>query len=85
MLKLLVSLLSVAASLLLGSVLAWALLLGICSIPGLSYSVACGHNAYIWLPVVVPLGVFLAWRFVRRIKHKIIPSRPKELPRANDA
>lgn len=44
-----------------GSVLGWWLLVGFCSISGLKFSVACGHNAYIWLPLFIPLGIYVCW------------------------
>lgn len=44
-----------------GSVLGWWLLGGFCGIPGLKFSVACGHNAYIWLPIFIPLGIYVCW------------------------
>ncbi len=33
-----------------GLVLGWFMLSALCTIPGLRYSVACGHNALIWIP-----------------------------------
>jgi hypothetical protein len=44
-----------------GSVLGWFFLGFVCGITGLRGSVACGHNAYIWLPLCIPLGVFICW------------------------
>lgn len=49
-----------------GSVCGWWVLIGFCSIPGLKFSVACGHNAYIWLPLFIPLGIALCWFLLGR-------------------
>jgi hypothetical protein len=49
-----------------GPALGWLLLAGFCSLPGLSSSVACGHNAYIWLPLFIPLGVGICWLLALR-------------------
>jgi len=42
-----------------GPVLGWLLLAGFCSVPGIKYSNACGHNAYYWLPLFIVVGVLL--------------------------
>jgi hypothetical protein len=51
-------------SLIAGSVCGWWLLVGFCSLPALSVSNACGHNAYIWLPLAIPMGVYAVWFLV---------------------
>lgn len=48
-------------ALLTGAVLGWFMLAGFCSIPGIAFSSACGHNAFIWLPLFIPLGIWLCW------------------------
>ena len=53
-----------------GSFLGWMLLVGFCSIPGLKFSVACGHNAYIWVPIFIPLGIFVCWYSLGLISNK---------------
>jgi len=44
-----------------GSIVGWFLLAGSCSVVSLSFKNACGHNAYIWLPVFIPMGIFVTW------------------------
>ena len=65
----------VLLSLLVGVALGWLLLAGFCSIPGVAFSVACGHNAYIWLPVFVPAGVVLCWFLLRALSSRVRPQR----------
>ena len=48
-------------ALIVGVVLGWWLLVGFCSIPGLKFSIACGHNAYIWLPLFIPISICVCW------------------------
>lgn len=48
-------------ALIIGSVIGWWLLVGFCSIPGLKFSIACGHNAYIWVPLFIPLSIYACW------------------------
>ena len=45
-----------------------------CSLPGVRYSNACGHNAVYWLIVTLPLGILLAALWVPRLFSK---PRPK--------
>ncbi len=54
-------------SLLVGCVLGCSLLAGFCSIPGLRSSNACGHNVYIWVPLVVPAGIVICWMLLGMI------------------
>ena len=58
-------------ALILGSVLGWWLLLGFCSIPGLKLSIWCGHNAYIWIPLFIPLGIYVCWLTLGVISHRL--------------
>ena len=44
-----------------GCVIAWVLLSGFCSLPDIRYSNVCGHNAYVWLPLALPVGIALSW------------------------
>ena len=44
-----------------GSVLGWWLLAGLCSIPWLKFSNACGHNAVYWLPLFIPVAIAVCW------------------------
>jgi hypothetical protein len=32
----------------------------LCSLPGVQFSTACGHNAYLWFILTVPLGFLSA-------------------------
>src|SRR5262245_17576546 len=48
-------------SLVLGLVVGVLLVSGLCSIPGLTFSSACGHNSGIWLILAVPLGIAVCW------------------------
>ena len=49
------------ASFLLGVPLGWLVIVGFCSVPGLALGGACGHNAYIWVAVLLPAGVVAVW------------------------
>jgi hypothetical protein len=49
-----------------GSVLGWWLLGGFCSIPGLKFSNACGHNAIYWLPLFIPVSIIICWLVLSR-------------------
>ena len=49
-----------------GSVLGWWLLAGLCSIPGLKFSNACGHNAIYWLPLFIPVSIVICWLVLSR-------------------
>lgn len=55
------TILRLLVSLAIGTVAGWYSLVGLCSVPALTYSVACGHNAAMWLPLVVPLAVWACW------------------------
>ncbi len=48
-------------ALIIGSVVGWFLLAGFCGIAGLSFGNVCGHNAYMWLSLFIPLGIFVTW------------------------
>jgi hypothetical protein len=67
-------LLSALIALVAGSVLGWLMLAGFCSVPGLTFSVVCGHNAYILLPIFIPLGIAISWFFRARISRSPIAS-----------
>ena len=43
-----------------GCVFAWFPVAVLCSIPGVAYSNACGHNAGDWFILTVPLGFICA-------------------------
>lgn len=72
----------VILAILLGLPLAWLILAGICSLPGLAFSVACGHNAGIWLPLVVPISVFVCWYVLNRLRRD---SKVADEGKKNDA
>jgi hypothetical protein len=72
------------ASVLLGAPLGWFLLVGFCSVPGLAESVACGHNAFIWLPVFVPAGIAVCW-FVLRALFMSLASKRRSSGARGDA
>lgn len=55
------TLLRLLVSLAAGTVAAWYLLVGLCNMPSLTFSVACGHNGPMWLPLFVPLAVWACW------------------------
>jgi hypothetical protein len=44
-------------SLAVGTPLGFVLLAAFCIIPGLAFSVACGHNAPIWIPLFLPAAI----------------------------
>ena len=50
------------ASILAAVPLGWYLLVGLCNIPGLAFSAACGHNGPMWLPILVPVCIWMIWR-----------------------
>jgi hypothetical protein len=47
-----------------GSLCGWWLLVGFCNLPVPSVSNVCGHNAYIWLPLAIPLGIYAVWLLI---------------------
>jgi hypothetical protein len=53
-----------------GCILAWVPVAAVCSLRGVRYSNACGHNAGLWLMVTLPLGFLLAALWVPRIFSK---------------
>jgi len=75
-----VSAIKAIIALIAGSALGWWLLAGFCGIPGLKFSIACGHNAYIWIPIFVPLSVYASWLTLDFISRKI----QKRTANAND-
>ena len=48
-------------SLVLGSLVGALVVLGLCSIPTLTFSTACGHNAGMWFFATIPLGILACW------------------------
>jgi hypothetical protein len=54
-------------SLAVGTPLGFVLLAAFCSIPGLAFSVACGHNAPIWIPLFLPAAIGGCWLFISRL------------------
>ena len=60
----------------LGPILGWYLLVGFCSIPGIAFSNACGHNAYLWLPIFIPTGIAAIWFLLKRLFAK--PEQAKQ-------
>ena len=48
-------------SLVAGTVVGVLAVLGLCSIPALTFSTACGHNVGMWLFATVPLGILACW------------------------
>jgi hypothetical protein len=51
----------VAIMVVLGPVIGVLLISGLCSVSALTFSVACGHNAGLWLLLTVPLGMLGCW------------------------
>jgi hypothetical protein len=54
-----------------GCILAWTPVAAVCSLPGVRYSNACGHNVAYWLIVTLPLGWLLAALWVPRLYSKM--------------
>ena len=52
----------------LGTALGWLLLAAFCQIPGLREGVACGHNAYLWLPLFIPIGALVSWFLLAQLE-----------------
>lgn len=40
-----------------GSISGWLLLAGFCNIPMIKSGNSCGHNAYLWLLIFLPIGL----------------------------
>lgn len=55
----------------LGTALGWLLLAAFCQIPGLREGVACGHNAYLWLPLFIPMGAFVSWYLLGQLERQM--------------
>ena len=62
----------------LGPVLGWYLLVGFCGMPWFTYSNACGHNAYLWLPIFIPAGMFPVWFFLKSCTKWLKKANTKE-------
>ena len=58
-----------------GLALGWFMLVGLCSIPGITYSVACGHNAFIWLPMLIPIGMAISWYMLSQIQRRFCSNK----------
>ena len=69
---------SLIVAALIAPVASWVIIGGICAIPGLSDSNACGHNAYVWFAIVGPVSFIVAALLV----HRLIRER-KERPSAS--
>jgi len=67
-----------------GLVLGWFMLAALCSIPGLTYSVACGHNAPIWLPLFLPIGVAISWYMLSQVQRRFCSSKAGPAQRNSD-
>ena len=52
---------SIVLAIALGVPAGWFVLSFFCGLPGLRFSVVCGHNAYIWLVIFIPASVALIW------------------------
>ena len=48
----------------------WLLIAVVCAIPGLRYSNACGHNAYVWLIITAPLSYVASAMAIYRLIRK---------------
>lgn len=67
-----------------GLVVGVAAVSAMCSIPALTFSTACGHNAGMWLFLSFPLGVVVCWLALSAIQaHRRKANEPS--PKANDA
>jgi len=69
---------SLVVAALIAPVAAWIIIGGICAIPGVLDSNACGHNAYVWFAIVGPVSFIVAALLV----YRLIRER-KERPSAN--
>lgn len=67
-----------------GPMLGWLFLGLVCGATGLRGSVACGHNAYIWLPLFIPLGIFICWYLLGRLQRYRTEAKHDERNRNND-
>lgn len=70
-------------SIVFGPMLGWFFLGFVCGVTGLRQSVACGHNVYIWLPLFIPLGVFVCWYLLGLLQRYRTGVKHKELDRNN--
>jgi Domain of unknown function (DUF4440) len=53
-----------------GCIFAWLPVAALCSLPGLRYSNACGHNAVYWFILTLPLGFIFAALLASRLYAK---------------
>jgi hypothetical protein len=53
-----------------GVIIGWLLIAVVCAIPGLRYSNACGHNAYVWLIITAPLSYVASAMAIYRLIRK---------------
>ena len=61
-----------------GCAFAWVPMVAICSIPGMRYSNACGHNAAYWLILTIPIGFLCSWLFATWVVGRL-PMRTKQI------
>ena len=62
-----------------GTTLGWLLLAAFCQIPGLREGVACGHNAYLWLPLFIPIGALVSWYLLGQLERKMKSQKKNSL------
>jgi len=62
-------------TLVVGLTIARLAIAAMCSIPGIKFSNACGHNAYMWLPITIPIGLVLSWLICAKVLRVIWPRR----------
>ena len=58
-----------------GFPMGWLAIGLICSVPGIHASNACGHNAYFWIPIALPLGIWVSWMVADYAYEKILVRR----------
>ena len=61
-----------------GTILGWFFLVGFCNIPGIAAGTACGHNAYVWLPLFIPLGILVTWFGIKLIRRSAAVFPPQK-------
>ena len=66
---------SIVLAIALGVPAGWFVLSFFCELPGLRFSVVCGHNAYIWLVIFIPASVALIWIVANKFLSPRRPSR----------
>jgi hypothetical protein len=67
-----------------GLVLGWFLDYPFCYIAMRIDNSACGHNAFIWLPLLIPIGIVISWYMLSQIQRRFSSSKARSAQRNSD-